>query len=121
MCKYLVMITLIFSSLMAQEAPGRPGYRPNWASAKKVNVGTTYSGTDHNSYVWFTNAKGILTEVFYPTMDKAQIKDSQLLITGKGKFWEEKTDTIQKVEVLSPKKLREEIVQNARDMIKVYR
>ena len=66
---------------------------PNWASAQKISVGTSYSKEqkDKNSLVWYSAAGGILTETYYPSIDTPQIKDAQLLITdGKTFFIEEK-------------------------------
>jgi glucoamylase len=49
--------------------------------------------------VWFTISRGILTEIYYPTIDRPQIRDAQLLITdGETFFHEEKRDLITKVE-----------------------
>ena len=43
--------------------------------------------------VWFTVWNGCVTEVFYPTIDRAQIRDLQYLVTdGKTFFQEEKRD-----------------------------
>ncbi|MBT3586185.1 MAG: hypothetical protein HN509_14860 [Halobacteriovoraceae bacterium] len=86
----------------AAEAFGQPGAQANWASAKKMQVGT-FNEKKKKSLVWFTSAKGILTEVFYPTIDTGQIKDSQFLITdGKTFFHEEKKDLKHQVNVKSP-------------------
>ena len=41
----------------------------------KEAIGTAFEATGAASPVWFTVAEGILTEVFYPTVDKAQIGD----------------------------------------------
>src|SRR6185437_14522091 len=41
-----------------------------------------------------TVAQGIVTEVFYPTVDRAQVGDLQFLVSdGNGFFSEQKTDT----------------------------
>jgi GH15 family glucan-1,4-alpha-glucosidase len=41
--------------------------------------------------VWFTFWNGIVTEVYYPTVDRPQLRDLQYLITdGKSFFHEEK-------------------------------
>ena len=53
-------------------------------------MGTAYSG---DSRVWFTIWNGCLTEVFYPTIDRAQVRDLQYLVSdGKTLFHEEKRD-----------------------------
>lgn len=58
------------------EAPGSPGIEPRWARGDKDGVGTAYTPA---SKIWFTLWNGIITEVYYPYVDKPQI--SQLLLT----------------------------------------
>lgn len=92
----------IFQGALAEEAFGKPGITPNWATARNVQVGTTFEETGAKSPIWFTNADGALTEVFFPTIDTGQIKDAQFLVTdGKSFFQEEKKDMIHEVDVLS--------------------
>jgi glucoamylase len=77
-------------SLIPKDAFGWPGIEPRWTQGNKDGVGTAYSG---DSRVWFTLWNGCITEVFYPTIDRAQIRDLQLLVTdGKTFFHEEKRD-----------------------------
>ena len=82
--KIAVLLTsLIFNfNAFAEEAFGGPGLTPNWASAQKISVGTSYSKEqkDKNSLVWYSAAGGILTETYYPSIDTPQIKDAQLLL-----------------------------------------
>ena len=69
-------------------AHGWPGIEPRWARGAKDGVGTAYSAS---SRVWFTVWNGIVTEVFYPTVDRPQIRDLQLLVSdGETFFHEEK-------------------------------
>jgi len=71
------------------QAFGRPGSEPRWTQGNKVGIGTAYSAC---SPVWFTLWNGVMTEVYYPTIDWPQIRDLQFLITdGKTFFHEEKT------------------------------
>ena len=58
---------------------GRPGIEPRWTRSAKDAVGTAYSAS---SRVWFTLSAGILNEVYYPTIDRPQIRDLQFLMTG---------------------------------------
>jgi len=77
---------------------GGPGIQPRWTSAAKEGIGTAYSTA---SRVWFTLWRGILTEVYFPTVDQPQIRDLQLLITdGSTFFQEEKRDLISTTETL---------------------
>ncbi|HYK38129.1 glycoside hydrolase family 15 protein [Alloacidobacterium sp.] len=69
---------------------GAPGLEPRWTSSAKDAVGTAYSAS---SRAWYTVSHGILNEVYYPTIDRAQIRDMQLLITdGETFFHEERRD-----------------------------
>ena len=77
---------------------GAPGIEPRWTAARKEAVGTAYSSA---SRIWFTLWRGILTEVYYPTVDRAQIRDLQFLFTdGDSFFHEEKRNLTPIVEGL---------------------
>src|ERR1051326_4072887 len=77
-------------SAMGGIAFGHPGIAPRWTSSSKEGVGTAYSTA---SRVWFTLSHGILNEIYYPTIDRPQIRDMELLITdGETFFHEEKRD-----------------------------
>lgn len=72
------------------EAFGKPGIRPRWTHSNKDGIGTAYSASSH---LWFTIWNGIVTEVYYPTIDRPQLRDLQYLITdGSTFFHEEKRD-----------------------------
>ena len=82
-----------------EEAFGAPGLEPRWTHGNKNGIGTAYSAS---SKIWFTLFGGIVTEVFYPTVDRPQIRDLQYLVTdGKSFFHEEKRDMKSKVERIS--------------------
>ena len=67
-----------------------PGIPPRWTSSAKEGVGTAYATA---SRVWFTLSHGILNEIYYPTIDRPQVRDMQFLITdGETFFHEEKRD-----------------------------
>ncbi|MBP2689215.1 MAG: glycoside hydrolase 15-related, partial [Deltaproteobacteria bacterium] len=70
------------------EAFGRPGIPPRWTYAAKDGVGTAYASS---SRLWFTLWNGVVTEVYYPTVDRPQLRDLQFLVTdGESFFHEEK-------------------------------
>ncbi len=72
------------------EAFGSPGLEPRWTSSLKDAVGTAYSAS---SKVWFTCSHGVLNEIYYPTIDRAQVRDMEFLVTdGETFFHEEKRD-----------------------------
>lgn len=82
-----------------REAFGWPGIEPRWTHGSKDGVGTAYSAS---SRIWFTLWNGVITEVYYPTVDRPQMRDLQYLITdGKSFFHEEKRHLHTKVERLS--------------------
>ena len=82
-----------------QNAFGWPGTEPRWTHGAKDGVGTAYAAS---SRVWFTFWNGIVTEVYYPTVDRPQIRDLQYLITdGKSFFHDEKRNLESKLEQLS--------------------
>lgn len=82
-----------------REAFGRPGIEPRWTHGGKDGVGTAYAAS---SRVWFTFWNGIITEVYYPTVDRPQLRDLQYLITdGKSFFHDEKRHLQSKLERVS--------------------
>ena len=71
-------------------ATGAPGIEPRWTRSAKDVVGTAYSSA---SRVWFTASKGVLNEIYFPTVDQPQVRDLQLLISdGETFFHEERRD-----------------------------
>jgi len=83
-----------------REAFGQPGIEPRWTRGDKDGVGTACAVS---SRIWFTLWNGVLTEVYYPTADRPQIRDLQYLITdGESFVHEEKRHLHSQVERLSP-------------------
>ena len=80
----LLALLLLCCGGNASDAPGAPGNPSVWAPASKDFLGTALSDA---SRVYFTGAQGILTEVFYPTLDRVQNVDLQLLVTDTQKTW----------------------------------
>jgi len=81
------------------EAFGAPGMEPRWTHGSKDGVGTAYAAS---SRVWFTLWRGIVTEAYFPTVDRPQLRDLQFLITdGKTFFHEERRHLESKTEHLS--------------------
>jgi glucoamylase len=78
------------SSPKTGAAFGHPGITPTWTTSNKDGIGTAYATS---SRVWFTLAQGILTEIYFPTIDRPQVRDAQFLVTdGESFFHEEKRD-----------------------------
>ncbi|MFQ5329279.1 MAG: glucan 1,4-alpha-glucosidase [Thermodesulfobacteriota bacterium] len=81
-----------------KRALGKPGLPSNWSTARKQGMGTACG---ERSKVWFTIANGIITEVYYPTIDTANTKDIQFLVTdGVSFFEEERRDTTSRIEYI---------------------
>ena len=69
---------------------GAPGLEPRWTSSRKDAVSTAYAAS---SRIWFTASHGTLNEIYYPTIDRPQTRDMELLFTDEQTFFhEEKRD-----------------------------
>src|SRR6201995_5837753 len=69
---------------------GAPGVEPRWTSSEKDAVSTAYAAS---SRVWFTISHGTLNEIYYPTIDRPQTRDMELLFSDGETFChEEKRD-----------------------------
>ncbi|MBA2502433.1 MAG: glucoamylase, partial [Pyrinomonadaceae bacterium] len=84
-------------------APGAPGKDAQWESAGKEAVGTSNT---LESKVWFTLRDGVMTEVYYPTVDVANVRLLQfVVVTPDRKVETEADDTTHRVEILDPQSL----------------
>jgi glucoamylase len=101
----------VSTSIPAGEAPRAGMLAGRWASGVKQIFGTAFESYDNFnkysqasstapiSHVWFTGTQGVLSEVFWPTLDTAQIRDSQFLVSdGKSFLFEERKDSKTQVE-----------------------
>jgi glucoamylase len=80
-------------------APGAPGIPPTWSSSAKDAVGTSH----YASRVWFTVGHGILNEVYWPRVDRPQIRDLGFIVADDAGFWSEvKRDTDADVRFVEP-------------------
>ena len=70
--------------LRDRRAFGHPGIAPRWTRSAKDAIGTAYSSS---SRVWFTVSRGMVNEVYYPTVDRPQIRDLQYLVTDGTSFF----------------------------------
>lgn len=80
-------------------ASGGLGIEPRWTRSDKDGIGTAYSAL---SQVWFTVSKGILNEVYYPTIDRPQIRDLQYLITDGETFFHDERQLDNTLECIGP-------------------
>src|ERR1051325_3492644 len=84
--------------MMIDSAPGHPGIPPRWTSSDKSGIGTAINA---QSRVWFTASHGIINEVYYPSIDRANTRDFGFVVTdGAGFFSEEKRDAHHEVAML---------------------
>ncbi|HVC47936.1 MAG TPA: glycoside hydrolase family 15 protein [Terracidiphilus sp.] len=80
------------------EAFGAPGLEPRWTSSVKDAVCTAYAAS---SRAWFTCSHGVLNEIYHPTIDRAQVRDMEFLVTDGETFaHEEKRDLLTSFEYL---------------------
>jgi glucoamylase len=73
------------SATGAPGAPGAPGIAPTWSSSDKDAVGTSH----YSSRVWFTIGRGVLNEVYWPHVDRPQIRDLGFIVADDAGFWSE--------------------------------
>ncbi len=84
----------------SRRAFGSPGCEPRWTNADKDGVGTAFSAA---ARAWFTIRRGILTEIYYPTVDRPQLRDIEFLFAdGNGLFLEEKRDLDSQIRRMPP-------------------
>ncbi len=70
-------------------APGAPGTMPTWTPGNKEGVGTS---TSTDSHVWFTLQDGILSEVYYPRLDTADVRTLEFAVSDSKQVWIESKD-----------------------------
>src|SRR6266851_1910662 len=98
----LMLMGIGFSTLLAQTTnvlpPGQPGNDAHWPTAAKQGFG---AANTTRSKVWFTLADGVMTEVYYPTLDTPNVQSLQLVIVlSDGKVETEINDTNHSIQVL---------------------
>ncbi len=83
----------------ATAAPGGPGALSHFDLARKDCLGTARNTT---SKVWFTVANGVLSDVYYPTIDNTNVETLQYIVTDGATFTDLQTrDTTYTVQALS--------------------
>ncbi len=85
----LCWLFLVPAALTAQAAPGGPGELPTWTDAGKDGIGTAATA---QSKVWFTLQGGILTEVYYPRVDMADVRGLEFAVSDGNRTWIESRD-----------------------------
>src|SRR5213079_1214221 len=83
-------------------APGALGQDAQWTNAGKDAVGTSNT---LESKVWFTLRDGVMTEVYYPTVDVANTRLLQFAVAGCDDPSLESAGANHRVEVVDPQSL----------------
>src|SRR6266404_5550501 len=91
----VVLALLLTARGSAQNAPGGPGAVPTWTAGSKEAVGTA---TATQSHVWFTLESGILTEVYYPRLDTANLRTLEFAVSDGKATWAESKDLLHSLE-----------------------
>ncbi len=120
-----MLVGVNISALLAQDtnrqAPGAPGADAHWLGAAKDAFGTSNT---LRSRVWFTLTDGVLSEVYYPTLDVPNVQSLQLIIVQGSQVQTESEDTTHRVEMLDPHALVFQQINTARDgyytIVKTY-
>jgi glucoamylase len=88
MTRIVLLILLGCRVVMAQDA--------HWPTAAKNGFATSNTLA---SKVWFTLADGVMTEVFYPTIDMPSVKSLQFQVVMGSKIENEIDDTVHRLEL----------------------
>lgn len=95
------------------EAPGSPGIEPRWSRGDKDGVGTAYTPA---SKIWFTLWDGIITELYYPYVDKPQIKQILLTYTDGSSFCHDEIHgMLPRIETLGKMSMGYRVISNEHD------
>jgi glucoamylase len=90
-----LLVLLLPATLHGQAAPGAPGAMPTWTPGSKEAVGTS---TSTDSHVWFTLQGGILTEVYYPRLDTADVRTLEFAVSDGKTLWIESAGMLHSIE-----------------------
>src|SRR3954454_21269472 len=94
MTRIILLILLGCHVVMAQDA--------HWPTAAKDGFGTSNTLA---SKVWFTLADGVMTEVFYPTVDLPNVQSLQFQVRTGTRIENESDDTVHRLELPNPASL----------------
>ncbi|MEO8041758.1 MAG: glycoside hydrolase family 15 protein, partial [Acidobacteriota bacterium] len=98
MLRTLALVFLLNFIVHSQSlAPGGPGHDAQWSTAAKQGIGTS---ANLESKVWFTLAQGVMTEVYYPDVTKANVQMLQFVVvnTKTKKVETERDDAVSQIE-----------------------
>lgn len=113
----LLLALLVAPSAMAQPvvavpATDGPGSESHFDLARKDCIGTARNTT---SRVWFTLAGGVLSDVYYPTLDNTNVETMQYIVTDGATFTDLQTrDMTYSVSATDPRSLSCEVTAQAK-------
>ncbi len=81
--------TAFATTLYTGTAPGGPGLGSTWSPSNKTFLGRAENPSSTANDVWFTGANGILTEMFYPTVDTPDYTDLQFIVGDANHTWDQ--------------------------------
>src|SRR3954447_17287692 len=93
-------------------APGAPRASASWTTGNKQGLGTSVAA---DSKVWYTLSDGALSEVYYPSGDRANVRSLEFAVTDGTSFADrESTDTNHAVRLVDQRSLTYEQVNTAK-------
>src|ERR1700687_2083322 len=93
-------------------APGAPGALSHFDLARKDCLGTARNTT---SKVWYTVAGGVLSDVYYPTIDNTNVETLQYIVTDGSSFTDlQSRDMSYSVRALDPGGMECQVTATAR-------
>src|SRR6185503_9243652 len=96
------MRRICFLILLGSRVVMAQGSDAHWPTAAKNGFGTSNTLA---SKVWFTLADGVMTEVFYPTLDMPSVKTVQFQVVMGTKIENEVDDTLHRLDLPNPSSL----------------
>src|SRR5712671_1967578 len=91
-------LTIHAATSIKGPAPDGPGALSYFDLARKDCLGTAFNNT---SKVWFTLANGVLSDVYYPTIDNTNVETLQFIVSDGATFTDLQTrDTTYSAKVL---------------------
>jgi glucoamylase len=98
---YRIGVTILLV-VVASYVVRAQGADAHWPTAAKNGFGTSNTLA---SKVWFTLADGVMTEVFYPTLDVPNVETLQFQVATGTKIENEINDTVHRLELPNPSSL----------------
>jgi glucoamylase len=95
---FFLLATVFTPVIGAQNAPGGPGTMPTWTPGSKEAVGTA---TTTDSHVWYTLQGGVLSEVYYPRLDTADVRTLEFAVSDGKRVWLESRDLLHSIKRIS--------------------